>query len=206
MDAMTSARAKAPTLVWLLTALTCLLAGMAVVESRHQTVALPVFAPVGPVEPIAAASLPITTTEVPLASTPEPPPTPILSPGEPPAPTSTPLAAAVSAWPPAGTAYLRWEWLVLGPGAGLPPEVTPGPTLLLVETGTLVVLVDGTTHGWVSLADGRSWLSVHPGQGLVIAAGDRPIIHNDGAIPAVALLVTVYHVDTPGAAPPRMAS
>src|SRR5262245_50829918 len=34
-------RTKAPTLVWLLTALTCFLAGMAIVESRHQAVALP---------------------------------------------------------------------------------------------------------------------------------------------------------------------
>ena len=38
--------AKAPTLAWLLTALTCLLAGMAVVEGRHQSVDLPAFAPV----------------------------------------------------------------------------------------------------------------------------------------------------------------
>src|SRR5262245_2438920 len=44
---MLPATAKAPTLAWLLTALTCLVVGMAIVESRHQVVALPVTPPVG---------------------------------------------------------------------------------------------------------------------------------------------------------------
>ncbi len=39
---MTAARTNAPTLAWLLTALTCLLVGLAVGEYRHQAVSLPV--------------------------------------------------------------------------------------------------------------------------------------------------------------------
>jgi hypothetical protein len=59
-------RTKTPTLAWLLTALTCFLAGMAVVEGRHQTVALPVLPPVGVVVTVAVAFEP----------TPEPTPSP----------------------------------------------------------------------------------------------------------------------------------
>jgi hypothetical protein len=44
--AMTEARARAPTLAWLLTALTCLLVGIAIVEGRNQASALP-NAPLG---------------------------------------------------------------------------------------------------------------------------------------------------------------
>jgi hypothetical protein len=44
--AMTEARAQAPTLAWLLTALTCLLVGIAIVEGRHQASTLPT-APLG---------------------------------------------------------------------------------------------------------------------------------------------------------------
>jgi hypothetical protein len=59
---------KAPTLAWLLTALACFLAGMAVVEGRHQAVVLPALTPVGVVA----------TAEVALAptATPEPAPSP----------------------------------------------------------------------------------------------------------------------------------
>jgi hypothetical protein len=68
---MSAMFAKAPTLAWLLASLACFLAGMAVVEARHQTVVLPVFTPV-----VVAA-----TAEVALASTatPEPTPSPTLA-------------------------------------------------------------------------------------------------------------------------------
>lgn len=55
--------AKAPTLAWLLTALTCMLVGMAVVESRHQIVALPVMPPVGVEVTVSVAFEPPATTE-----------------------------------------------------------------------------------------------------------------------------------------------
>lgn len=56
--------AKAPTLAWLLTALSCFLIGMAVVEGRHQTVAFPVVPPVGVVVTVEVAFRP-TETPVP---------------------------------------------------------------------------------------------------------------------------------------------
>jgi hypothetical protein len=55
--------AKAPTLAWLLTALACFLAGMAVVEGRHQAVMLPVVPPVGVVVTVEVAYLPTPTPE-----------------------------------------------------------------------------------------------------------------------------------------------
>jgi hypothetical protein len=57
---------KAPTLAWLLTALACFLAGMAVVEGRHQAVMLPMVPPVGVV----------VTVEIAYPPTPTPEPTP----------------------------------------------------------------------------------------------------------------------------------
>jgi hypothetical protein len=39
--------AKAPTLAWLLTALACLLAGMAIAEGRYRVKAMPALASVG---------------------------------------------------------------------------------------------------------------------------------------------------------------
>jgi hypothetical protein len=61
---------KAPSLAWLLAALTCFLAGMAVVEGRHQTVVLPVLDPVGVVVTVEVAFSPTATP----ARTPPPPP------------------------------------------------------------------------------------------------------------------------------------
>ena len=55
--------ARAPTLAWLLTSLACFLAGMAVVEGRHQAVARPVVPPVGVVVTVEVAYLPSATPE-----------------------------------------------------------------------------------------------------------------------------------------------
>jgi hypothetical protein len=63
--------AKAPTVAWLLAALTCFLAGMAVVEGRHQTVVLPVVPPVGVV----------VTVEIAFRSVAEPQPATTATPG-----------------------------------------------------------------------------------------------------------------------------
>jgi hypothetical protein len=86
--------AKAPTLAWLLTALTCLLAGMAIVESRHQAVALPVLPPVGVVVTVEVAFEPTSTPEPTPRSTLTPTPLPT-----PPGPTPTPR--------PGGTGNVR---------------------------------------------------------------------------------------------------
>ena len=55
---MIAAFAKAPTLAWLLTALTCFVAGMALTEGRHQVAAPPLFPPVGVVVTIEVAAQP----------------------------------------------------------------------------------------------------------------------------------------------------
>lgn len=72
---MTGMYAKAPTLVWLLTALTCFVSGMTVTEGRYQSVSLPRLEPVGVV----------VTVEVAYAPTPTPAPTAL------PTPTPTPM-------------------------------------------------------------------------------------------------------------------
>jgi hypothetical protein len=68
---MTTIFAKTPTLAWLLTALTCFLAGMAVVESRHQAVAMPDLAPAGVVVTVEVVCLPSATPDL---ATPTPKP------------------------------------------------------------------------------------------------------------------------------------
>jgi hypothetical protein len=71
--------ARAPTLAWLLTALTCFLAGMLVVEGRHQSVVLSV-APAAVTETIVtlvvAPTLTVepTLTPIPMATAPPPRP------------------------------------------------------------------------------------------------------------------------------------
>ena len=65
---MTTIFAKAPTLAWLLTALACFLSGMAVVEGRHQAVAMPDLAPAGVVVTVEVICLPGATPETASAS------------------------------------------------------------------------------------------------------------------------------------------
>jgi hypothetical protein len=204
MAAMTTARAKAPTLAWLLTALACLLAGMAIVESRHQAAALPVWAPVGPVVTAEAAAAPTRATELTQPTTPEPPPTPILGPGEELAPTRTLLAEDAPAWPAVGTATLRLERLTLPPRTGLPPEVTSGPTVLLVEAGTLAVQTYGATYVKQGLDAAQVDTTLSAGKRLVIVAGARYAVRNDGPTPAVALVVTILHCATPSLSSDRV--
>ena len=73
---MTAARARAPTLVWLLTALTCLLIGIAIGEGGSQAVGLPA-APPGAAVTVAAAIASTPTAEPTPTQTPTPvPPTP----------------------------------------------------------------------------------------------------------------------------------
>ena len=63
--------AKAPTLAWLLVALTCFLTGMAVVEGRHQTVLLPAVPTVGVVVTVEVAFRPADATHA-ATATPRP--------------------------------------------------------------------------------------------------------------------------------------
>ena len=186
---MTTARAKAPTLAWLLTAVSCLLVGMAITEVRSYSAAPLALAPVGAVVTVEAADPPTLT--------PAPTPTPIRGPGEPLAPRPTPLVEDVPVGLAAGPATLRVARLNVPPSDGLTLEAAPGPTLLLVEAGTLSIWYDPVVVG--PGPDGDVPLTVlHPGQRLVIAASTRYVVGNDGPAPAVALVVSIVPV---GSAP-----
>jgi hypothetical protein len=65
---------KAPTLAWLLAALTCFLAGMAVTEGRHQAVTLTVLDPGRIVVTVEVVDAPTATPDFVLLPTRSPPP------------------------------------------------------------------------------------------------------------------------------------
>jgi hypothetical protein len=184
---MTAARAKAPTLAWLLTALACLLAGMAIVESRHQAVTLPVWAPVGLVE---TGDVAATQTRAPESN-----PTPMLASGEQLAPSRALLSEDALVWLAAGTADLRLERLTVPPGTSLPPEVAAGPTVLLVEAGTVSVVVDDIAFIGQGLDPTQFVATLSPRERLIIAPGARYAVRNDGPLPAVALALTLAPPD-----------
>ena len=181
-------RSKAPTLAWLMTAVSCLMVGMAITEVRSYSSAPLALAPVGVVVTVEVADPPTLT--------PAPTPTPIRGPGEPLAPRPTPLVEDVPVGLEAGPATLRVARLNVPPSDGLTLEAAPGPTVLLVAAGTLSIWYDDPV---MVGPDGDVPVTVlHPGQRLVIAAGARYVVGNDGPTPAVALVVSVVPV---GSAP-----
>jgi mannose-6-phosphate isomerase-like protein (cupin superfamily) len=199
-SAMTAARAKAPTLAWLLTTLTGLLIGMAVVESRHQAVALPVWVPVGPTATVALATAPPVAFE---SSLPTPSPTPalLLGPGEEPASSRSLLLDGALVKLTADTAILRLDRLTVPPGTGLPAKAASNPMVLLVETGTLSVQVERAV--WVGSGPNAAYPNtvLTSGQSIVVAAGDRHTVRNNDPTPAVALVVTIVPAHSQGATP-----
>jgi hypothetical protein len=74
---MHAARTKAPTLAWLLTALTCFLAGLALGEGRHDAAALPALPPSGATVTVTAPVAPTPTPQPTLLPTLTPTPTPV---------------------------------------------------------------------------------------------------------------------------------
>jgi quercetin dioxygenase-like cupin family protein len=185
---MIATRAKAPTIAWLLTALTCLLAGMAIVESRHQAVALPVWAPVDARETAEVARLP--------TGIPAPTPTPILGPGDT-TPSTHLLATDLPLRLATGSAVLRVSRLTVPPGTDLPPEAAPGPTMLLVETGTLAVRADGDAYVGQLFGAAPTDTVLRSGERLVVAAGAVYAVRNDGPTAAAALVVAIEPVASP---------
>jgi quercetin dioxygenase-like cupin family protein len=172
---MTDARAKAPTLAWLLTALTCLLTGMAIVESRHQAATFPAFPPTGAAETGEAAAA--------LTPMPAPPPSP------------TALFEGIPVSPSTDPATLRVARLAVPPGSEPQAEVAPGPTVIMVASGTLLVRVDGAVGQGLDAA--RSETALGAGERLVIAPGARYAVRNDRPTPAEALVVAIVRVATP---------
>jgi hypothetical protein len=150
-------------LAWLLTALTCLLAGMAIVESRYQVVALP--------HPAGTQGSVGTPDHL--------------------APSRALLVDAALAQPAARTATLRIERLTVPPGTALPIEAATGPTVLLVEVGTLSVRADLATWSGSGLDAPSADTHLRSGQRLVISSGVRYAVRNDWPVPVVALLVTL---------------
>jgi hypothetical protein len=182
---MTAARAKAPTLAWLLTALTSLLVGMAIVESRHQAVAVPVWAPGDAVETVEVGAIPSASA----GST----PTPIRIQEEP-LPTSR--VGDISVPLETGAVILRVTRLVVPPSVNLVPEVASGWTVVLVETGTLSVRVDGAVFVGQGLDPAQVDGTLSAGERLVIPPGARYAVHNDGLAVVQALTVTLVSSDS----------
>jgi hypothetical protein len=211
---MTAAPAKSPTLAWLLTALTCLLAGMAIVESRHQAVALQVWATIGAVGTVEVGDSSTGTSE--------PTPTPIHDPAQQPVPLSTPRVGDIPGcrwgWPGAGCSTprvedipvplsngavsLRVTRLVVPPGVELPIEVAAGATVLLVETGSLSVQVDDPAPLGRGLDSGNFDTPLSAGGRLVIASGARYVVRNEGPTFVEALMVTIFPFPTAEPLPP----
>jgi redox-sensitive bicupin YhaK (pirin superfamily) len=189
MATMTAMRAKAPTLVWLLTALSCLLVGMVIVESRHQSVAPPVLSSVSPVETVEAAFPP--------TATPEPIPTPILGVEAATVLPANPRFEDIPVPRSDDPTVLRMVRLTIPAGARLPPEAASGPTALLVESGNLSVWVENL----ILIGQGNEQAyfdaALSAEDRLVIASGARYTVRNNGPIPAVALVVAVVPVGTP---------
>lgn len=178
---MIAMHAKAPTLTWLLTAVSCLMVGMTVTEVRNHASLLPppvgTRPPVGLVETAAVADA--------VTPTPEPPSSP------------TPLFADVPLPPSTGPATLRVARLTVPPGGGLPSAVAPGPTVLTVESGALTVRVDGAVWFGPGLDAAYSDTVLRHGERLVIPAGARHAVRNDGPTPAVALVVMIHPDESP---------
>ena len=175
---MTAARANAPTLAWLLAALTCLLVGLAVGESWRTEVA-PSAAHLGDeVETVAVAGG-------------SPTPAATCSPREAGTPSTTLLFESAPVRLAAGPARLQVARLAVPPGVELSAEAAPGPAVLLVETGALAVPDDGVAGMELGLASPQNHLVLRAGQRLVVAPGERYTVRNDGPTPAVALLVAI---------------
>jgi hypothetical protein len=85
--------------------------------------------------------------------------------------------------------------LTVPPGVGLPLEVASGPTVLLVEAGTLSVRIDGAFSAGPGLDAAYPDTMLSSGERLVFAAGERYAVRNDALTPAVALVVALVSVD-----------
>jgi len=170
---MTATRAKAPTLAWLLTALACLLSGMAIVEGRYQSGALPVLASLSDIPPGAIST----------------PPTA--------APTPTNVASLLvedtEAPVLAKPGSLRGERLVVPPGVHVVPAVESDPMLLMAETGELTLRA---TYAGQRLDTDPGETALRPGEPLVIPGGAYFTVRNDDQTPATLFVVTIIPAET----------
>jgi hypothetical protein len=170
MIAMTAVRANAPTLAWLLTALTCLLTGMAIVESRqHATLAAIPPAVIAESVEIAAASTPV------------------------PAPPSSPAALFEDIPIPSSNdpSTLRVARLTVRPEGSLPSEMASGPTAIMIESGTISIWVDGAVLVGQGLDAAQTETVLGAGEWRLIAPDTRYHVRNDGPAPAVALVASI---------------
>jgi quercetin dioxygenase-like cupin family protein len=98
---------------------------------------------------------------------------------------------------PDGTANFRIERLTMPSGTSLPPETAPGPTVLLVEAGTLSVRVESGVVLGPGLDAAYPDTVLVSGERLVIAPDASYAVRNDGPTPAVALVVTIVPINSP---------
>lgn len=174
---MSSARAKAPTLVWILTTLSSLLVGMAIAESRHQSIAVPVWTPTGTVEASATGASPSGANAPPI-------PTPAR-------PQATPSVGDISVPIGADAVIVRVARLIVPPAVELVPETASGWVVLLVESGSLLVRVTGQVYVGQGLDPAQFESPLSTGERLVIAPGARYSVLNDGPTIVRAITVTL---------------
>ncbi len=80
---------------------------------------------------------------------------------------------------------------ILPSGASLPPVAVSGPTLLVVEAGELAVQTFSTGRLALDPTTMTMDTVVNQGERLVLSPGVRPIIRNDGQLPAVVLAIVL---------------
>jgi hypothetical protein len=116
------------------------------------------------------------------------------------APPPDPLAAGVPVELPDGPALVRVERLGLAPGTVLPPVAAAGLAALVVEAGTVGVLVrddgwvlTGTNHPWVRAGSGETEFGALLGSGehLTLRPGSVATLRNTGPAPAAVVVVAV---------------
>jgi hypothetical protein len=115
------------------------------------------------------------------------------------------LAAQLDALPPAvtGVAMAR---LTFGYGAAVDGLLSAGPTLLVVESGTLTMRIarggrilrpGGGEETVTPASDGGGLVAVlRQGDGAIVPAGTRHSLRQEGSVPADVLGVTLFFVDT----------
>jgi hypothetical protein len=96
---------------------------------------------------------------------------------------------------PSGLATARVERRMLGPGVALAPVVASGPTVLIVETGTVAVKTDGAVWVGYGLDGAHVDTVLRRGEWAVVHAGSVHTVRNGGPAPAVVLVVAMEPVE-----------
>jgi predicted ester cyclase len=102
-----------------------------------------------------------------------------------------PLFTEVAVEVPTGVAIVQVSRRILPSGANLHLVAVPGPTLLVVEVGTLVVHTPGADGLPLDPTTMTIKTMLEADEQLVISPGVRPMIRNDGPLPAIVLAIVL---------------